>query len=168
VEGAGSCLTSDDAAVETASVQNCPSQLNPQGLAGTGFLLSHAGRGLMAGTAIIHALCPRRSPPLCSCRSRRCIGLSEILPPCKLLWPKSPWPLLTGTLAGAAVGATAHWPVSSPDLQSFPAEQETVRLPSSTLFRPCGCTRPPEAPAFWLPERPNDPGPNQKTKGRDQ
>ena len=79
--------------------------------------------------------------------------------------PVPPWPLLTGTLAGAASDATARRSVSSPSPDGdFLAQQETARFPSSTAFRPFGCIRPPEAPALWLPERPNDPGHNQNRK----
>jgi hypothetical protein len=44
------------------------------------------------------------------------------------------------SLIPSPVAATARLPVSSPGLRPFLAKQETGRLPSSTAFRPCGCS----------------------------
>lgn len=44
------------------------------------------------------------------------------------------------SLIPSPVAATARLPVSSPDLRSFLAKQETGHLPSSTSLQPCGCS----------------------------
>ena len=80
-------------------------------------------------------------------------------------WPKSPWPLLTGTLAGAASDATVRGQflprrlaATSSRNKKHPASRPSLR------FVPAGAFVRLKPPPFGCQKGQNDPGHNQNRK----